>query len=112
MVSTKIAIPNYKGYGLFIIIGTSSVEFSWTPTADQYGPQGFCLGVIDNTMVQSDSWCLTFLVGVSAPTLQSPHLIPGSGFPTNSVETNHSVFYIKSKKLSCRSVVLNHHRRC
>ncbi|CAF4660911.1 unnamed protein product, partial [Rotaria sp. Silwood2] len=48
-----------------------SINLIWTPTSDQYGPQGFCAGAVDSTDVQSDPWCITFLVGFTAPNLQA-----------------------------------------
>ena len=77
------------------------VKMTWTPSAAQYGPQGFCIGAIDSSYIQSDSWCVTYLVGILAPSLQSPNLVPGSGFPVGTVASNHSLFYVRSK---CRYI--------
>ncbi|CAF4293519.1 unnamed protein product, partial [Rotaria magnacalcarata] len=30
------------------------IVLSWILVADQYGPQGFCAGAVDNTNVQSE----------------------------------------------------------
>ena len=69
----------------------------FTPTAQQYGPQGFCAGAIDNTNVQSEPWCITFLVGFSAPNLQTPNLVQGSASPIGTVFANQTIFSIQSK---------------
>ncbi|CAF2051870.1 unnamed protein product [Rotaria magnacalcarata] len=34
--------------------GIYQIVLSWIPVADQYGPQGFCAGAVDNTNVQSE----------------------------------------------------------
>ena len=69
----------------------------FTPTAQLYGPHGFCAGAIDNTNVQSDPWCITFLVGFSPPNLQTPILVQGSASPIGTVFANQSIFSIQSK---------------
>ena len=69
----------------------------FTPTASQYGPQGFCAAAIDSTGVQSDPWCITFLVGFTAPNLQTPIFVQGSASPVGTVFANQSIFSIQSK---------------
>ncbi|CAF4631991.1 unnamed protein product, partial [Rotaria sp. Silwood2] len=78
-------------------IGTNlySINLIWTPTSDQYGPQGFCAGAVDSTDVQSDPWCITFLVGFTAPNLQTPLLVQGSASPIGTVFANQTIFSIQ-----------------
>ncbi len=78
------------------MIGVYTINLLFTPTASQYGPQGFCAGAIDNTNVQSDPWCITFLVGFTAPNLQVPLLVQGSASPVGTVFSNQSIFSIQS----------------
>lgn len=73
------------------------ITIQFTPTANQYGPQGFCAGAIDNTNVQSDPWCITFLVGFTPPDLQTPVLVQGSASPLGTVFANQTIFSITSK---------------
>jgi len=69
----------------------------FTPTANQYGPQGFCAAAVDNTNLQSDAWCITFLVGFTAPNLQTPVFVQGSASPLGTVFANQSIFSIQSR---------------
>jgi hypothetical protein len=69
----------------------------FTPTANQYGPQGFCAAAVDDTNVQSDAWCITFLVGFTAPDLQKPLFVQGSASPVGTVFSNQSIFSIQSR---------------
>ncbi len=78
-------------------IGIYEITLLFTPTANQYGPQGFCAAAVDDTGVQSDSWCITFLVGFSSPDLQKPLLVQGSASPVGTVFANQSIFSIQSK---------------
>ena len=73
------------------------ITLLFTPIPKQYGPQGFCAAAVDNTNVQSDSWCITFLVGFTAPDLQTPVLVQGSASPIGTVFTNQTIFSIQSK---------------
>ena len=66
------------------------------PTGDQYGPQVFCAAAVDNTNVQSDPWCITFLVGFTSPNLQTPLLVQGSASPVGTVFANQTHFTIQS----------------
>ena len=61
------------------------------------GPQGFCAGAIDDTGVQSNPWCITFLVGYSAPNLQKPLFVQHSASPLGTIFANHSIFAIQSE---------------
>ena len=73
------------------------INLLWTPALNQYGPQGFCAGAVDNTDVQSVPWCITFLVGFIAPNLQPPILVQGSASPIGTILANHSIFSIQSR---------------
>jgi hypothetical protein len=73
------------------------ITLLFTPTSGQFGPQGFCAGAIDSTNVQSDPWCITFLVGFDAPNLQVPTLVQGSASPVGTVFSNQSIFSIQSE---------------
>ncbi len=75
----------------------------FTPNASQYGPQGFCAAAVDNTEVQSDPRCITFLVGFTAPNLQTPILVQGSASPVGTVFSNQSVFSIQSQLIFINS---------
>ena len=76
--------------------GIYVINLLWTSGLNQYGPQGFCAGAVDNTNVQSLPWCITFLVGFVAPNLQPPILVQGSASPIGTIFANHSVFSIQS----------------
>ncbi|CAF1002973.1 unnamed protein product [Didymodactylos carnosus] len=45
-----------------------SIDLSWTPTDDQFGPQVFCCAAIDSYLAQSQQFCITFIVGVFTTT--------------------------------------------
>ena len=79
------------------LLRTYTMTLSWTPSAQQYGPQGFCAAAVDSLNQQSDQWCTTFLVGFSAPNLQTPILVQGSASPIGTVFANQSIFSIQSK---------------
>lgn len=87
MVKTTIRNPSP---GIYVI------NLLWTPSAGQYGPQGFCAGAVDSTSVQSVPWCITFLVGFNVPNLQPPLLVQGSASPVGTVLVNQSIFSIQS----------------
>ncbi|CAF3704333.1 unnamed protein product [Rotaria sp. Silwood1] len=55
--------------------GIYQIVLSWIPTSDQYGPQGFCAGAVDSTNVQSEQWCITFLVGFESPSIIRPSAV-------------------------------------
>jgi hypothetical protein len=78
---------------------------TWTPRSDQFGPQGFCAGAVDNTDVQSDPWCITFLVGSDSPNLIRPTLIQGSASPIGTVFANQTIFSIEG------IIYINNHRK-
>ena len=73
------------------------ITLNWVPTANQSGPQSFCAIAVDDTEIESESWCVTFVVGTLAPSLLSPNLNSNFGFPTGTVQANHSYFFLRSK---------------
>lgn len=77
------------------------INLLWTPSASQYGPQGFCAAAVDNTGVQSVPWCITLLVGFIGPNLQPPILVQGSASPIGTIFANHSLFSIQSNVEDC-----------
>jgi hypothetical protein len=83
------------------------ITLQFTPTANQYGPQGFCAAAVDNTNVQSDPWCITFLVGFTSPDLQTPLLVQGSASPIGTVFSNQSIFSIQSKFTYIEILMIN-----
>ncbi|CAF5159850.1 unnamed protein product, partial [Rotaria sp. Silwood1] len=48
------------------------MTLTWTPKLAQSGPQGFCAGAIDNRNLQSDPWCITYLVDYTSPNIIRP----------------------------------------
>ena len=85
-----------------MILGVYQIVLSWTPTADQYGPQGFCAGAVDDTDVQSEQWCITFLVGFESPDIIRPRVVQGSASPLGTIFQNHTIFSFQS---SCRLLI-------
>ncbi|CAF1439557.1 unnamed protein product [Adineta steineri] len=71
--------------------GIWTMILTWTPTATQSGPQGFCAGAIDNSGLQSDTYCITFLVNISAVSL-----IQSSATPVGNILQNQTVFQIQA----------------
>ena len=86
---SSFASPRYSGIFTIVLL--------WTPTSIQYGPQGFCAGAVDNTGVQSDPWCITFLVGFTPPNLQQPMFVQHSASPLGTIFNTHSIFSIQSR---------------
>ena len=80
-----------------ILSGIYQIMLSWIPTASQYGPQGFCAAAVDNTDVQSEQWCITFLVGFESPDIIRPRVVQGSASPIGTIWQNHTLFSIQSK---------------
>jgi hypothetical protein len=78
----------------FNIADVWEMTLTWTPSATQFGPQGFCAGAIDNNNLQSDPWCITYLVGYTSPNLIQPVLVQGSASPVGTVFANQSIFSI------------------
>jgi hypothetical protein len=89
--------------GIDFLLGTYTITLSWVPTSLQYGPQGFCAAAVDSLNQQSDQWCITFLVGFTAPNLQTPVLVQGSASPIGTVFANQSIFTIQSKIMTNNS---------
>ena len=79
-----------------MLSGIYQIILSWFPTAAQRGPQGFCAGAVDNTNVQSDQWCITFLVGYKSPDIIRPTAVQGSASPMGTIMQTHTVFSIQS----------------
>ena len=75
--------------------GIYQIALSWIPSAAQFGPQGFCAGAVDNTNVQSDPWCITFLVGYKSPEIIRPTAVQGSASPMGTIMQNHTIFSIQ-----------------
>ncbi|UJR14644.1 hypothetical protein I4U23_001637 [Adineta vaga] len=71
---------------------------SWVPVADQYGPQSLCAGAVDNSNLQSNQWCITFLVGFESPDVIRPSMVQGSASPIGTIFQNHTVFSIQTSK--------------
>jgi hypothetical protein len=76
------------------------MTLTWTPNSTQSGPQGFCAGAIDNFNLQSDPWCITYLVDYTSPNLIQPILVQGSASPIGTVFANQSLFSITGMYLS------------
>ncbi|UJR17455.1 hypothetical protein I4U23_004350 [Adineta vaga] len=79
-------------------VGVYEVILSWIPRSDQYGPQGVCMAAIDNTKIQSNQWCITFLVGFRSPDVIKPQLVQGSASPIGTIFQNHTLFSIQTSK--------------
>ncbi|CAF1435406.1 unnamed protein product [Adineta ricciae] len=75
------------------------MTLTWTPVVGQSGPQGFCAGALDNSSLQSDSWCITYLVDYTSPDLIRPKLVQGSASPVGTVFQNQSMFLIQATSL-------------
>ncbi|CAF0791008.1 unnamed protein product [Adineta ricciae] len=75
------------------------MTLTWTPVVGQSGPQGFCAGALDNSSLQSDPWCITYLVDYTSPDLIRPKLVQGSASPVGTVFQNQSMFLIQATSL-------------
>ncbi|CAF1317920.1 unnamed protein product [Rotaria sp. Silwood1] len=78
--------------------GIYRIILSWIPTATQFGPQGFCAGAVDNTNVQSNQWCITFLVGYDSPNLIQASSVQGTVSPIGTIFANHTIFSIQATR--------------
>lgn len=87
-------------------IGIYQIVLSWVPTATQYGPQGFCAGAIDNSNVQSEQWCITYLVGFDSPDIIRPTTVQGSASPLGTIFQNHTLFSIQSNDILRKDLIL------
>ncbi|UJR17320.1 hypothetical protein I4U23_004215 [Adineta vaga] len=83
---TKSAISNPNP-------GIYQITLSWVPSASQYGTQGLCAAAVDNSSIQSNQWCIAYLVGFTAP-----QFIQSSAAPVGNVYANQSVFLIQADK--------------
>ena len=72
---------------------------TWTPQASQTGPQGFCAGAVDNSSLQSDPWCITYLVDYTSPNIIRPTVVQGSASPVGTVFANQSMFSIQGESV-------------
>ncbi|CAF1288614.1 unnamed protein product [Adineta ricciae] len=86
---TKSAIQN-PSTGIYQIV------LSWVPVASQYGPQAVCVGAVDNTNIQTNQWCITFLVGFKSPDVIRPKMVQGSASPIGTIFQNHTTFSIQT----------------
>ncbi|UJR24420.1 hypothetical protein I4U23_005796 [Adineta vaga] len=78
--------------------GIYHLILSWIPQSDQYGPEPFCAGAIDNGNLQSNQWCFTFLVGFESPDIIRPTIVQGSVSPIGTVFQNQTVFSFQTTK--------------
>ncbi|CAF4624569.1 unnamed protein product [Rotaria sp. Silwood1] len=81
-----------QGGGLYVM------TLTWTPEDNQYGPQGFCAGAVDSNNLQSDAWCITYLVGFDSPDLIRTAAVQGTASPIGTIFSNHSVFSIQATR--------------
>ncbi|CAF1325437.1 unnamed protein product [Adineta steineri] len=72
------------------------IILSWAPIEAQYGPQSLCAGAIDNIQLQSNQWCMTYLVGFESPAIIQPILVQGSASPIGTVFQNQTLFSIQT----------------
>ncbi|UJR12203.1 hypothetical protein I4U23_016380 [Adineta vaga] len=79
-------------------VGRYDLVLSWIPRTDQYGPQGICMAAIDNTKIQSNQWCVTYLVGFLSPDVIKPTLVQGTASPIGTVFQNQTIFAIQTSK--------------
>ncbi|UJR11342.1 hypothetical protein I4U23_015523 [Adineta vaga] len=68
-----------------------TMTLKWVPLLSQTGPQVVCMGAVDNTQVQSNQWCVTFVVGSVAP-----NIIQSSARPNGIILQNQSIFTIRT----------------
>jgi hypothetical protein len=78
------------------LLGIYEIILSWVPVYGQYGPQPFCAGAVDNTALQSNQWCITYLVGFDAPSIIRPSVVQGSASPIGTIFQNNTRFSIQS----------------
>ncbi|UJR17041.1 hypothetical protein I4U23_003939 [Adineta vaga] len=48
-------------------LGIYEIDFNWVPATSQRGSQSLCIGAVDNTNIQSNQLCTTYLVDFEAP---------------------------------------------
>ena len=73
------------------------MTLTWTPQVVQAGPQTFCAAALDNNNLQSDPWCITYLVGYDSPNITRPLVVQGSASPVGTVFQNQSMFFIQGR---------------
>ncbi|CAF1445970.1 unnamed protein product [Adineta steineri] len=83
------------------------IILSWIPIQAQYGPQSFCAGAIDSISLQSNQWCITFLVGFDSPDIIRPTMVQGSASPIGTVFQNQTLFSIQTTKAVNRPTLNN-----
>ncbi|CAF3865202.1 unnamed protein product [Adineta steineri] len=83
------------------------IILSWIPIQAQYGPQSVCAGAIDNIQLQSNQWCVTFLVGIESPDVIRPTMVQGSASPIGTVFQNQTLFSIQTTKAVNRPTLNN-----
>ncbi|CAF3922512.1 unnamed protein product, partial [Adineta steineri] len=83
------------------------IILSWVPIASQYGPQSFCAGAVDTIQLQSNQWCITFLVGFESPDIIRPTMVQGSASPIGTVFQNQTLFSIQTTKAVNRPTLNN-----
>ncbi|CAF4098017.1 unnamed protein product, partial [Adineta steineri] len=83
------------------------IILSWVPIDAQYGPQSVCAGAIDSIQLQSNQWCITFLVGIESPDVIRPTMVQGSASPIGTVFQNQTLFSIQTSKAVNRPTLNN-----
>ncbi|CAF0809855.1 unnamed protein product [Adineta steineri] len=83
------------------------IILSWVPIEAQYGPQSVCAGAIDSIQLQSNQWCVTFLVGIESPDVIRPTMVQGSASPIGTVFQNQTLFSIQTTKAVNRPTLNN-----
>jgi hypothetical protein len=94
---TSSPIGMKKSQIMYIGTNLYQIVLSWIPQVSQYGLQGFCTAAVDNTELQSDPWCITFLVGFQSPNLILTTMIQGTASPIGTIFANHTLFSIQGK---------------
>ena len=64
------------------------ITLSWTPTADQRGPEVFCAAPVDNRRLTVSQHCINYVVGFAAPNLIPPTLVQGTSFSPSFLITS------------------------
>ena len=102
LVDSIIRLPWYISPRL----GVFELTLTWTTEQNQEGPQGFCAGALDNNNLQSDAWCITYLVGFDSPDLIRTRAVQGSASPIGTIFSNHSLFSIQGEQ-QCSAILLS-----
>ncbi|CAF0882617.1 unnamed protein product [Adineta ricciae] len=98
IVDTVSSVPIGMSKSSILNPSTNIYEIilSWIPISSQYGPQAVCFGTVDNNNLQSNQWCITFLVGFKSPQVIRPQLVQGSASPIGTVFQNQTTFSIQT----------------